>query len=46
MYVKSTAGNEYTKNIFADVKIVKLSKSKINISKGAGKKLTAYLQGI
>ena len=45
VYVKSTAGNEYTKNIFADVKIVKLSKSKINISKGAGKKLTAYLQG-
>ena len=45
VYVKSTAGNEYTKNIFADVKIVKLSKSKVNISKGAGKKLTAYLQG-
>lgn len=45
VYVKSTAGNEYTKNIFADVKIVKLSKSKININKGAGKKLTAYLQG-
>lgn len=45
VYVKSTAGNEYTKNIFADVMIVKLSKSKINISKGAGKKLTAYLQG-
>lgn len=45
VYVKSTDGNEYTKNIFADVKIVKLSKSKINLSKGAGKKLTAYLQG-
>jgi len=45
VYVKSTAGNEYTKNIFADVKIVKLSKSKVNINKGAGKKLTAYLQG-
>ncbi len=45
VYVKSTDGNEYTKNIFADVKIVKLSKSKVNISKGAGKKLTAYLQG-
>lgn len=44
VYVKSTAGNEYTKNIFADVKIVKLSKSKVNINKGAGKKLTAYLQ--
>ena len=45
VYVKSTAGTEYTKNIFEDVKIVKLSKSKVNISKGAGKKLTAYLQG-
>lgn len=45
VYVKSTDGNEYTKNIFADVKIVKLSKSKVNLSRGAGKQLTAYLQG-
>lgn len=44
VYVKATDGSEYTKKIFATVKIVKISKTKLKLNKGKKYKLTAELK--
>lgn len=44
IYVKTTGGKEKIKNVFANVKIVKISKTKLSIKKGTEYKLTASIK--
>ena len=44
VYVKTTDGNETIKNIFANVKIIKISKTKLKLKEGAEYKLTASIK--
>lgn len=45
VYVKAADGSETVKNVFANVKVVKVSKSKLSLKKGATYKLTASIKG-
>ncbi len=44
IYVKTIGGKEKIKNVFANVKIVKISKTKLSIKKGTEYKLTASIK--
>ena len=44
IYVKTTGGKEKIKNVFANVKLVKISKTKLSIKKGTEYKLTASIK--
>lgn len=44
VYVKTTGGTETVKKVFANVKIVKVSKTKLNIKKGSEYKLSATIK--
>lgn len=44
VYVKATDGSETVKNVFANVKVIKISKSKLELKKGETYKLAAYIK--